>query len=122
VRVAHALERLPLIRDAFMMGRLSYSKVRAIVRIANPELETTLLDIAEHATGAQIDKLVAGFCRAGRLMNPAQDHDEYIRWDYDEDGCVLIRGRLSPTVGAKTIKALESARAALKGNQPCGRA
>src|SRR3954468_11310391 len=90
VRVGHALERLPQIRDAFMAGRLSYSQVRSMVRIATPAKAAALLDIAPHAPGAQIDKLVAGFCRAGRLMNP-EEHDEYVRWDYDEDGCVLIR-------------------------------
>src|SRR6266508_1946131 len=39
VRVALALTTLPLIRDAFAAGRLSYSKVRAITRIATPALE-----------------------------------------------------------------------------------
>jgi hypothetical protein len=37
VRVARALEGLPLLRAAFAAGRLSYSKVRAITRVATPE-------------------------------------------------------------------------------------
>ncbi|GAA2545055.1 HNH endonuclease signature motif containing protein [Pseudonocardia hydrocarbonoxydans] len=36
VRVAHALRRLPLIDEAFAEGRISYSKVRAITRVAVP--------------------------------------------------------------------------------------
>lgn len=36
VRVAHALRRLPLIDEAFAQGRISYSKVRAITRVAVP--------------------------------------------------------------------------------------
>jgi hypothetical protein len=70
VRVGRALEQLPRISDAFMLGRLSYSKVRAVVRIATPALEETLLNIAQHATGAQVERLVSGYRRAGRLMNP----------------------------------------------------
>lgn len=34
VRVAHALARLPKVTEAFAAGRISYSKVRAITRIA----------------------------------------------------------------------------------------
>src|SRR3954467_2857234 len=71
VRVGRALETLPLVRDAFLTGRLSYSKVRAVTRIAPPAREPTLLHIAENATGAQVERLVSGYRRAGRLMDPA---------------------------------------------------
>ena len=37
VRVARALEELPLISDAFRQGKVSYSKVRAMTRVATPE-------------------------------------------------------------------------------------
>jgi hypothetical protein len=37
VRVAHALTRLPLVAAAFAAGSLSYSKVRAITRVAVPD-------------------------------------------------------------------------------------
>ena len=39
VRVAHALVELPKISEAFRRGLLSYSKVRAITRIATPAME-----------------------------------------------------------------------------------
>ena len=35
VRVARALEKLPLLRETFIEGRISYSKVRAITRVAD---------------------------------------------------------------------------------------
>src|SRR5438876_961315 len=53
VRVARALEGLPVVRSAFTAGRLSYSKVRAITRVATPGTEAGLVMLAEHATGAQ---------------------------------------------------------------------
>jgi hypothetical protein len=37
VRVAHALKPLPQISAAFATGELSFSKVRAVTRIADPE-------------------------------------------------------------------------------------
>lgn len=46
VRVARALRVLPRVRAEFAAGRLSYSKVRAITRIATPELEERLVDLA----------------------------------------------------------------------------
>ena len=50
VRVARALPNLPQISAAFREGRLSYSKVRAISRIAKPENEPSLLNMALHGT------------------------------------------------------------------------
>ena len=47
VRVAHALADLPKISEAFDKGELSYSKVRAITRIANADNEDYLLMIAD---------------------------------------------------------------------------
>ena len=39
VRVAHALEELPKINNAFSTGHLSYSKVRAMTRVATNDNE-----------------------------------------------------------------------------------
>ena len=40
VRVARALEELPVMRAAFGSGQLSYSKVRAMTRVATPKTES----------------------------------------------------------------------------------
>lgn len=49
VRVARALAGLPLTTEAFAAGRLSYSKVRALCRVATAETEA---DLVEAALGA----------------------------------------------------------------------
>src|SRR5882672_6435581 len=54
VRVARALGALPKIDEALAGGRLSYSKVRAVTRIANAINEQCVLDLALTATGAQL--------------------------------------------------------------------
>ena len=51
VRVARALADLPLLSDAMRRGVVSYSKVRAVTRVATPETEQTLLDVALAGTG-----------------------------------------------------------------------
>jgi len=47
VRVAVRLRELPRVREAFARGELSYSKVRAITRVAVPEIEELLLRWAD---------------------------------------------------------------------------
>ncbi len=54
VRVARALRDLPVIRAEFGAGRLSYAKVRALTRIATPDTEAGLAEIAGPMTGNQL--------------------------------------------------------------------
>ncbi len=60
VRVARALGKLPEIDEALRSGRLSYAKVRALTRVATPEIEVKLLEMALVATGAQLERLCRG--------------------------------------------------------------
>src|SRR4051795_7512073 len=64
VRVARALPALPAIRAAFAAGRLSYSKVRALTRVAAPDSEQALLDLAGVCTAAQLDRVAREWRRA----------------------------------------------------------
>jgi hypothetical protein len=56
LRVGRRLGELPLIRAAFATGELSYSKVRAVCRVARPETEPALLETARYATTAQLEE------------------------------------------------------------------
>ncbi len=110
VRVAHRLRELPGVRAAFARGELSYCKVRALSRVATPETEAGLLEIARHATGAQLEKLVR--CYAGALsatLGTAQRaHDQrYVKWSWNDDGSLRLEGRLPAAEGALVVKALE---------------
>src|ERR1700676_5287665 len=64
VRVAHALAGLPRIAASMARGELSYSKVRALTRVACPATEETLLMIALHGTAYHVERLVQGYRRA----------------------------------------------------------
>lgn len=63
VSVARRLAELPLIRAAFASGELSYSKVRALARVASSETETELLALAAVMTAAQLERTVATYQR-----------------------------------------------------------
>ncbi len=109
VRVARALRELPLVREAFSAGELSYCKVRAISRVAGPETEEDLVDIARHATGAQLEKLVRGYHRvlAANLDAAEHVHDRrYLSCSWQEDGSLHISGCLSAEDGGLLLAAL----------------
>ena len=61
VRVARALERLPLIDEALAQARISFSKARALTRVATPENESELLVTARCATAHQLEQLCRKF-------------------------------------------------------------
>ena len=113
VRIAHALKELPGISEVFAEGRLSFSKVRALTRIADAGNEAKLLELALHATAAQTERLVRAYRRCGRIAEREQamaNHAEReLNYFYDEDGCLVIRARLPAEQGALVIKAIEAA-------------
>jgi hypothetical protein len=114
VRVARALPGLPRIAEAFGKGELSYSKVRAITRIAEPDNEEMLLEWARAGTASHIEKLVRKYRRANRLAEneqaEAQAQGRGLVTYFDSDGMLVVRGRLTPEQGALLMKALDVAR------------
>src|SRR3954470_5717974 len=64
VRVARALRGLPRIEAAFAAGRLTYSKVRAITRVAEPDSEEMVIELAIEATASQVERVVRQWRRA----------------------------------------------------------
>ncbi len=113
VRVAHALKLLPKISASFASGELSFSKVRALTRIAEPGNEKDLLDLARHATAAQVEKLVRAYRRVGRLEEceraTAQHASRELTYYHDDDGSIVIRARLPAEEGAVVLQALNPA-------------
>ena len=113
VRVAHALKSLPAISSALESGQLSFSKVRALSRIADGANEAELLELAHHATAAQVEKLVRAYRsvvgRAEREQAMASQAARELNYYHDEDGCLVIRARLPAEEGAVVIQALNAA-------------
>jgi hypothetical protein len=113
VRVAHALEGLPKIAASMARGELSYSKVRAITRVACPATEGSLLMIGLHGTAHHVETLVRGYRRAqeaAELSREARQHkNRSVTYGYDPDGGWVLHARLPAVAGAMLAKALEAA-------------
>jgi hypothetical protein len=110
VRVARALPGLPLIRESFGRGELSYSKVRALSRLADADSEAELVELARHATAAQLERMVRAARRCTAAEADEQHRARYLRWYWDEDdGCLHIDAKLPPEDGALFLGALEAA-------------
>lgn len=110
VRVATALMALPNISEAFRNGRLSYSKVRAMTRVATPENEEALLSVANQGTASHVERLVRSYRKVNRLEALAIDNERHgqrsLSWTRDESGCYIIKARLSPEQGARITRVI----------------
>jgi len=113
IRVAHALARLPKIDAAFSTGALSYSKVRAITRIADDTNEDYLLMVATHGTAHHVERLVSQYRRAKKLQDAEFANDLHekreVTYYYDHDGCLVMKARIPADQGELIVKALEMA-------------
>jgi len=113
VRVANALGKLPKIDARFATGALSYSKVRAMTRIADESIEDYLLMIAKYGTAYHVEKLVSQYRgvlrrRDAEAACTAYDNRQ-LNYYFDGDGSLVIKGRFPAEQGALIIKALEMA-------------
>ncbi len=112
VAVANQLVRLPLVRNAFGQGEISYSRVRAVCRVATPNDEQRWLEVARNATASQLDRIVSDTIRAARAAQPEAEavHESRrsLTWFIDDDGMYEVQGRLPPEVGALLAKLVNS--------------
>jgi hypothetical protein len=112
VRVAHCLQNLPLIDASFASGEISFSKVRAMTRVATPENEDYLLMIAQHGTASHVEQVVRKYrnvCSANedRAELEQEDKRQCVYYQQD-DGSWVIHARLSAEAGALVAKAIEA--------------
>jgi 5-methylcytosine-specific restriction endonuclease McrA len=114
VRVARALGSLPQLAAALARGELSYSKIRALTRVAGPETEERLLKLGKAGTAAHVEQIIRAWRyvdRKAEIRETAERHRTRTLHVYqDEDGMVIVRGRLEPEAGAVLMQALAAAR------------
>jgi hypothetical protein len=117
LRTALALEQLPLTSAAMREGELSFTKARALTRVATPDNETALLDFARAGSAANLERMVRGWktldrkseVTAEQLRHRSRRFSAFV----DDDGMVVVKGRLDPEVGALLMRAVEAASDAL---------
>ena len=112
VRVARCLQQLPLIDASFAGGEISYSKVRAMTRVATPENEDFLLMIAQHGTASHVEKVVAKYKSVQTTDEDAQEREQEnerkLVYYQDQDDMWVIHAKLPPEAGALVVKAIEA--------------
>ncbi len=117
VRVARSLQSLPNISEAFRSGQVSYSKVRAMTRVATVENETYLLNIARHGTASHVERLVCNYRKVQRIAERQRantlHHERCVKFHHDTDGALVIETRLPPETGAIVLEALAAAAEAM---------
>ncbi|MGH7577827.1 MAG: DUF222 domain-containing protein, partial [Longimicrobiales bacterium] len=117
VRAARALETLPLTRAAMARGELSFSQVRALSRVATAATEAELLELARGTTTAQLERIVRGWKKGSRKDEAERDREQQESRMFsvfpDDDGMYVVKGRLTPEVGALLMRAIEAAGDAL---------
>ena len=113
VRVARALESLPLVSDALARGELSYSKARAITRVATPESQDYMLMIARYGTASHVEKLVRAYRHVERLQESARARSAHaqraLRWSFEDDGSMVFTVRVPAEQGMLVVHAIHAA-------------
>ena len=92
VRTAHALRGLPAISEAFALGKLSYSKVRALTRVAEPHDEDLLLAYALEASQRQVEE------RCAQMRNVAPESVDVARRAWEHRSLSISRNVARNTV------------------------
>jgi hypothetical protein len=117
VRVARALGALPRLAEALARGEISYSKARALTRVATAETEERLLAVGRAGTAEHVERIVRGWRKLdaqAEAREAARQHASRSLHVYPNgDGTVRIRGRLTAESGALLVQALAAARETL---------
>ncbi len=117
VRTARALQHLPKTAAAMRDGALSFTKVRTLTRVANPENEEQLLTFARAGSAANLQRLVKGWKQLDRRSEVTAEQLRFRSRTFSafvaDDGTVVLKGRLDPEAGAVLMRAIEAASDAL---------
>lgn len=104
IRVGRRLRTLPKISDAFADDLISYSKVRALTRLANGDNEAELLAIAATVPAGQLSRALAAW--VGRTSGDGelerhQHQQRSVTWRTEPDGMVAFNLRLPPLLAGR---------------------
>ena len=109
VRVARALRDLPVTCGEFGAGRLSYSKVRALTRIAVPATEAGLVQMAAPMTAGQLERFVRAHRQVSAACGLRARAARRVSWRVEDDGSLAMSIRLPAADGQVVLQALRAA-------------
>ncbi len=109
VRVAKALGELPQIDLAFSRAEISYSKVRALTRVAMPGTEAKLLHMARHGSAAQLETICRGVEQVSGMSAEVGRIARWVKLKPCKDGMVRLEIRVHADEAALVMKAIDAA-------------
>lgn len=111
LRIGRALRDLPVVTEAFGSGRLSYSKVRALTRVATPSSEVELCELAERVPAGRLGQALAAWSarhEPTEVIEARQHRDRSLTWRTEADGMVVGSFRLPPAAAAPLVAAIDT--------------
>jgi hypothetical protein len=111
LRIGRALGGLAVIDAAFAEGRLSYSKLRALTRVATPENEVKLCELAERVPAGRLPHALAAWLQQRELPEETEARHRDARglwWRTDVDGMIAGCFRLPPGDSAYVAAAIDA--------------
>ncbi|MCP5032124.1 MAG: DUF222 domain-containing protein [Actinomycetia bacterium] len=109
IRIGRKLRCLPVTADAFATGAISYSKVRTLTRLATPDNEAELVDLASGVPAGELRRSLALWLKARMSPKEFEDHQHSRRsvtWRTEADGMIRFTLRLEPLIAATLISLL----------------
>jgi hypothetical protein len=112
VRVARTLAAFPALSSEMKRGRLSYSHVRAIARVAHDgesQLVDDLIDVAMNGSVGQLETVVRGLRTVeGNDSASGAPPESYVSTSWTSESQWRLAARLEPDQGAVVDKALQT--------------
>jgi hypothetical protein len=107
VRVAHALEGLPRIAEAYALGRLSWDQLRPLTRFASPDTDRRWAEKAPQVRPASLWREARRHERVRVREAEETRRERYLALDWDQERSVLwLEGRLPAEEGTALQSAL----------------
>jgi hypothetical protein len=111
LRVGRALRRLSTIDGAFESDQLSYSKVRALTRVATPQNEAELCRLALRVAAGRLPHALAAWLARHETPEETETRQRNataLRTWTDPDGMVAMSVRLPPLAGGVVMAAVDT--------------
>ena len=111
IRVGRCLQQLHASADAFANGDLSYTKIRTLTRVATPDNETELVELAKSVPASDLGRAIAAWLQRNgepEALERYQHRRRSVSWCNEPDGMLRFTVRLPPLAGGTLIAALSS--------------
>jgi hypothetical protein len=107
LEVARRLDELPEVRRRLASGELSLDQVRALVKIATPDNEFDLAEMASDMTAAELERLARKATEIPNHQLVADEPHRHLEWWWERNERFLhLEGRLPAAEGTVVEKAL----------------